>query len=356
MRSPCYTSNMENNVRVSIAPQAVILVLGSLLTVWLAFTLRDVIVLFLVVLAVTVGFSPLVKAWEKFIPRTLAIVIIYLLVIALISAILALFIPPVLSQLSDFLGFVQHKFLTGYGQNDAFLSDLRGNINNLISGRDVSSLSSLYKQFQGSFGAVFTTTIGFIGGIVAIVTIFISSFYLLLEENNLERFLGNFMGDERRKSVMSIIEKMSQKIGDWLRGQLLLMLIIGVVDGVILALLGVPYPLLLGLWAGLTEAIPVIGTFLGAIPAVIIALVTLGWVEALIVLVVFIVIQQIENHILVPRIMGKALGLSPVMIIFSLLIWGQLLGFLGVLIAIPVTAALSVLVEEWRTTSRKDSK
>ncbi len=344
---------MENNVRISIAPQAVILVLGSVLGVWLAYTLRDVILLFLIVLAVTVAFSPIVKAWEKFIPRTAAIVLVYLLVVALLGIIIALFVPPVLSQLSDFIGFVQHRIVDAYGQNDTFLTELRTNINNLISGRDVQSISSIYQQFQGSFGAVFSTTLGFIGGIVALVTVFISSFYLLLEENNLDRFLGNFMGVERRAKVTHVIDKMSQKIGDWLRGQLMLMLTIGVVDGLALAFIGVPYPLLLGIWAGLTEAIPVIGAFLGAVPAVIIALVTLGWVKALVVLVAFLVVQQIENHILVPRIMGKALGLSPVMIIFSLLVWGQLLGFVGILIAIPITAALSVLIEEWRTMSRK---
>lgn len=339
---------MSNNVRISIAPQAVLLVLGSLLGLWLVYTLRDIIVLFLIVLAVTIGFSPIVKVWEKFIPRTAAIVIVYLLVIILGGVIIALFVPPVLTQLSDFIGFLQHQIVNTYGANDTFLGELRDNINNLTSNRDLSSLSSIISQFQGSFGAVFSTTLGLIGGMVAVVTVFISSFYLLLEENNLERFLGNFLSPARRTAIMSLFTKMSQKIGDWLRGQLILMLIIGVVDAIALAAIGVPYPLLLGIWAGLTEAIPVVGAFMGAIPAVAIAFVTLGWVKGLIVLAIFLIVQQLENHVLVPRIMGKALGLSPVMIIFSLLIWGKLLGFIGIVIAIPITAALSVLLHQWR--------
>lgn len=338
----------HKNVRISVAPQAVLLVLGALLGIWLVYTLRDVIVLFMLVLAVTVAFSPIVKIWEKFIPRTAAIVIVYLLMTAVVGAIVALFVPPVLSQLSDFIGFIQHRILDVYGTNDSFLTELRSNINNLVSGRDPQSLSSIISQFQGSFGAVFSTTVGFIGGLVAFVTIFVCSFYLLLEEKNLDHFLGNFLSQTNRIRVSRTVEKMSQKIGSWLRGQLLLMTLIGVTNGVILAIIGVPYPLLLGLWAGLTEALPVIGPVLGMIPAVAIAFTTLGWIKALVVIVAFLIIQQIENHILVPRIMGKALGLSPVMIIFSLLIWGKLLGFVGVIIAIPVTAALSVLLYELR--------
>ena len=137
-------------------------------------------------------------------------------------------------------------------------------------------------------------------------------------------------------------------MGSWLRGQLLLMFIVGAVNGIGLAILGVPYAFLLGLWAGLTELFPYVGPVAGAIPGVFIAFTALGPVKALIALIIYIVVQQLESNFLIPKIMGRALGLSPVAVIFALLIGGKLFGFIGLLLAIPVAAVLAVVYEEWR--------
>jgi predicted PurR-regulated permease PerM len=150
------------------------------------------------------------------------------------------------------------------------------------------------------------------------------------------------------KKANDVIDGITHKMGSWLRGQLLLMLVVGVLVAIGMAILGVPYALLLGVWAGITEFFPAIGPILGGLPGVILAFTTLGLVKGIIALVIYIVIQQLENHILVPRIMGKALGLSPVVIILSLLIGGQLLGFIGLIVAIPIAAVVSVIWEVWR--------
>lgn len=337
----------HKNVRVSISPQAILLLLGTVLGVWLLFQLRDIIVLFLVVLAITVAFSPIIKAWERFIPRTLAIVLLYLSLIAIFAVILALFVPPLVHQLNDLITYLEQAF-PGNTEGLSVFEKIRENASLIVSGSGLESAGKIITEFQGSFGAVFSTTIGVIGGVVALVTVFISSFYLLMEEQNFEHFLGTFLSDRRRKRVIATADKISLKIGDWMRGQLLLMLIIGTINGLGLAVIGIPYALLLGLWAGLTEALPVVGPLLGAAPAVVLAFVQFGWVQALIVLVLFLVVQQIENHFLVPKIMGKALGLSPVTIIFAVLIGGKLLGLVGILIAVPVAAVISVIIEELR--------
>jgi predicted PurR-regulated permease PerM len=145
-----------------------------------------------------------------------------------------------------------------------------------------------------------------------------------------------------------IMDHISAKMGNYLRGQLLLMLSIGVVIGIALAILGVPYPLLLGIWAGLMELFPYVGPVLGAVPGVFLAFTTLGMVKGLIALVIYLIVQQLENQFLAPKIMGKALGLSPVVIIFALLIGGKLFGLVGLLIAVPVAGAISVFYQEWR--------
>lgn len=319
-------------------------ILGTVIAAWLVYQLRDIIVLLLIVLTVTIVFSPIVKSWEQFVPRPLAIVILYLVGIGLVAAMAALFVPPLLRQVSDFATYVQNFSL---GDN-AFLSHLSDNLGGLVEGKGIQSLTDLLRQFQGSVGAVFSTTLGFITGLIALVTVFISSFYLLLDENNLGRFIASFLSPARSERVMAIIEKISRKISGWLRGQIILMLVVGLIDGLGLALLGAPYPLLLGVWSGLTEAVPVVGPILGALPAVVLSFVALGWLKALFVLALYVAVQQVENHVLVPKIMGRVLGLSPVTIIFALLIGGNLLGFLGIILAIPVTAVISVFLDEWR--------
>lgn len=337
-----------NDVRVTIAPQAIIAILLSIFGVWLVYQLREIVVLLLIILAIAVAFSPIIKAWEKFIPRTVAIALLYVLVVVVVLAAVALLLPPLINQFSDFLTYVQSQLSNGSPASDAYLERFKTNIDLLVHGEGLQAIGDILGQFQGSLGAVLNTTAGFIGGAIAVITVFITSFYLLLEEQNMERFLGSLAPASQRKRIEKIFDKISVKMGGWLRGQLILMGIIGTVNAIGLAIIGVPYPLLLGLWSGLTESLPIVGPILGAAPGVILAFATLGWIKGLIVLALYLVVQQIENHFLVPKIMGKVLGLSPLTIIFSLLIGGKLLGLIGVMIAVPIAAAISVIFEEWR--------
>lgn len=331
---------MEKDVRVSISPQAIIVILLGALGVWAIVQLKDIIILFLIVLAVVVAFSPIIKSWQKYMPRWVAILALYLALILGIAAIFSLLVPPILNQLNDFLGYIQTRSDLASGNES--IAQLQNSLSLVAEGHSTQVLTQLFTQFKGSLSAVYSGALGVFGGIVAILTVFIASFYLLVEEKSFYKFIRNMLPKTHVKKANEVIEGITLKMGSWLRGQLLLMLIIGVLVAVSMAILGVPYALLLGVWAGITEFFPVIGPILGGLPGVILAFTSLGLVKGIIALVIYIVIQQLENTILVPRIMGKALGLSPVVIIFSLLIGGQLLGFVGLIVAIPVAAALSV--------------
>ena len=139
---------------------------------------------------------------------------------------------------------------------------------------------------------------------------------------------------------------MQEKIGLWLRGQLVLCLIIFLMSWLGLSLLGVKYSLVLAVFAGVTEFIPYLGPFLGAIPAVFV-----GFTQApylcLLVIILYIVIQQTENLFLVPMVMKKAVGLNPVIVIISMLIGGTMAGILGILVALPVATAISVVFSDF---------
>lgn len=334
-------------VRITISPQAIISIALTLFGLWLLYIIRDIVFLFVLVVAVVVALSPIVRIWEKYMPRALAILTLYLLIFFGVVFIFALVLPPFVEQASEFLAYLETK-LADDPNVQTFLRDARDNLNLILHGQSSEGLSQLLSQFRGSFGAVYNTTLGLIGGVVAAITVLITSFYLLQEEKNFQQFLATFLPQNRQQQVARITDRISTKMGSWLRGQLLLMVLIGVITGVALWILGVPYPLVLGMFAGLMEAVPFVGPFIGAVPGVILAFSTLGPIKGFIAIGIYLLIQQVENQFLVPKIMGRALGLSPVIIIFSLLVGAKLLGLIGVFIAIPVAAALSVIYEEWR--------
>lgn len=341
----------SDQIKLTIPPSTIFSVVAVLLGLWLLYQVRDIVFLFLTVVAIVIVFSPLVRSLQRYMPRTLAIILLYILVVFVFLITIALIIPPMLAQLAEFLHFLQVRYAAENFTNTDF-GMLRDNLSLISQGKTIQALSQIIDQFKGSFGAFYNSTVGFIGGVVAVVTVFISSFYLLLEEKNFHAFIASLVPPIHQEKVSQITDKISIKMGDWLRGQFILMLIIGVFDGIGLAIIGVPYPLLLGVWAGLTESIPFVGPFIGALPAVLLAFGTLGIAKGLIVVGLYFAVQQIESQFLVPRIMGKALGLSPVIIIFALLIGAKLFGLMGVLVAIPITAALSVVYEEWWKTDR----
>ncbi|MBU4332000.1 AI-2E family transporter, partial [Patescibacteria group bacterium] len=139
---------------------------------------------------------------------------------------------------------------------------------------------------------------------------------------------------------------MQKKIGSWLRGQVILMIIIGILSYIGLLILGVRYALLLALFAGLMEIIPYIGPIFGAVPAVFIAL-TQSPIKGLLVIVLYLIIQQLENNLIVPKIMKRAVGLNPIVVILVILIGGKIAGIVGALIAVPVATAFSVMLKDF---------
>jgi predicted PurR-regulated permease PerM len=184
------------------------------------------------------------------------------------------------------------------------------------------------------------------GGIVGALTVFVIAFYYLMEKVWLRRLILLEIAPGPRERVDRIWGNVEAKVGDWLRGQLLLCLAIGMTATIGYGVLGVRFWPLLGLWAGLTEIIPIIGPWLGGVPAVIIAL-TQSWNKALLVIGFILLLQLLENTVLVPRIMRGAVGLTPLTVFVAILAGTQFLGVLGALLAIPVAAAVQVVLSDY---------
>ncbi|OIP04820.1 hypothetical protein CO101_03240 [Candidatus Berkelbacteria bacterium CG_4_9_14_3_um_filter_39_23] len=326
----------EKKIIVDISWVSILKVITALLAVWLVWSVQDIIILFFIVLVLVAALSPVVDFWSKKINRALATSLVYLLILACLVLIGFVIIPPVATQvrsLSYDLPYLSKQIFPVFG-----------------AWRDVidfstQSLTSLASQLQTVSSSIYSTTVGFIGGVVGVFTVLVLTFYLLLEEQGAKNFLYKYLPIQNRETYIEIMQKVGLKMGAWMRGQLFLALVVGVIDFAGLIIIGVPYALTLAVWAGLTEIIPYIGPVLGAIPAIIIAL-TISPIQGLLVLIFFIVVQQVESNFLVPKIMQKAVGLSPVIIILVLLIGGKLAGILGIILAVPVAATIGVFVQE----------
>ena len=186
---------------------------------------------------------------------------------------------------------------------------------------------------------------GVVGGIFGLVTILILAFYFLLDSDLIvNTFVRLFPRAERRR-VADACRRVTTKVSAWLGGQLFLAGVIGASAALALWLMGVPYFYVLALIAAVGELIPIVGPLLAAIPAIAVAA-TVSWPLALGVTIFFLAQQQFENHVLVPKVMSRQIGVSAVVVIVSLMLGGALMGIVGAILAVPTAAILYVLLEE----------
>lgn len=331
----------EQKLVLDIPIKTVLKVLLTIIGLVLLYLVRDIILLFVFVLLLFSVLNPIVNKWEEEMSRKAAISALFAIIILFIVAVGLLIIPPLASQVQEFIKQVPN-----------YLEKLVPVLDTSEIKDSLKSLSSFTNEI-GKFGiSLYNKTIGFFGGLIAVFTVIVSAFYLLAEKDHAKKFM-NKLPIKNKKEYFELFEKISEKMGMWMRGQLSLMVIVGVLDLIGLFALKIPYALALGLWAGLTELIPYVGPVLGAIPAVLIGL-SISPLTGLLVLIVFLIVQQIEAQFLVPKIMGKMVGLSPVVIIFAVLIGAKLLGVFGVILAVPIAAAINVFLSEYPLIEKKE--
>ena len=187
-----------------------------------------------------------------------------------------------------------------------------------------------------------------VGTAVAEATLFLFTmlaivFFWLVEHARLQRYSLAFLPAERRAGARNAWNEIETRLGLWVRGQLILMGFMGVTTGLAYALLGLPGALLLGLIAALTEAIPIVGPLLGAIPAILVAA-TVSPELALVVALIYVVLQLIEGNVLVPIVMRNTIGISPLLVLFSLLVGAEVAGLLGAFLAVPIAASIEIVL------------
>jgi predicted PurR-regulated permease PerM len=332
-------------------PRAIVryALVGAALTIvlmWMLYHVRGALLLIYVAAVVAIGLSPLVSAIERRedaltrhrVPRWLAILTIYLLILGTLVAIGMLVMPPLAKQMRELWTALPELLHRG----QQWLID-RGLLSRELSVREAVERAPV--GGGDAVGTVVDALWGLIGGIAGLVTILILAFYFLVEAETLVNTFVRLFPRGKRRRVDDACRRVTAKVSAWLGGQLFLGGIIGASAALGLWLMGVPYFYVLALIAAVGEMIPIVGPLLAAIPAIAVAF-SVSPGLALGVTIFFVAQQQLENHVLVPRVMARQVGVSAVVVVIALLIGGSLLGVVGAILAVPTAAILHVLLQE----------
>jgi predicted PurR-regulated permease PerM len=335
---------MERNVTVSFSLRSLLTIAFALLVLVFLYTVREVVIMFVIAYILASAMRPFVNRLHRFrIPKAVSILLLYLGLGFLFYFIFKVLIPPMAEQVNS-LVVNRQELAESFSRYFHTLPDSV----ELAVNRYIDVLPGKLQSFFLST-STFEGILGFFAGFGGVLTILFVSFYMLLEDSSFEKFIGRvWPGTERdREKLQKAFHQVDLKVSMWVRGQLILSLSIGLLTFVGLSILGVPYALVLSIIAAFTELIPIAGPIIGAIPAVIIAFLQTPLL-ALWVVILTLGTQQFEQHVLVPQVMKRAVGLSGVVVIFSLLVGTKIFGILGAIIAVPVAASIKVLSDALR--------
>lgn len=333
----------EKDLVVHISTGTIFRVLAIVALLVFLWFIKEIVLMLFVAIMLAALVEPFADFLHRFkIPRGFGVLVVYIVLFSVLTVSLILVIPPLVEQVQNLLNNFSSIFvgvsdtigrLYAFGEQYGFKEDI------------VRSIDELRGNFGNVLSGVFSTITGVVGGVVSLVIILVLAFYMVVEEDAWRRFFRRVAPDEYQPYLTQLFNRMQKKIGLWLRGQLLLMLIVGVATYLGLLALNVEYALVLGIFAGVMEIVPYAGPNIGAIPAVVLAFVE-SPVKGALVLLLYIVIQQLENNLLVPKIMQKVTGLNPIISIVALLVGFKIAGIPGAVLAIPVATLLSVFAAD----------
>lgn len=341
-------SNLTINITAGTIIKAI--VIGGIFT--LLYFLRDIVLVLLTAIIIASAIDPGVKWFEgKRVPRALGVILIYFF-LALVFFIVVFFIVPVflnetssivdniptyVEQLSQSIPLLDKSFLEGY-------IPILNQISKQIASVNVSSFFD--NSFQGGGSNIFETARSLVGSALNFILITVLSFYFAVTRDSVEHFLRIITPSKNENYILDLWARSKKKIGGWLQGQLMLACLMTVLLYPVLVILGVKHALLLSILAGILELIPIFGSTLAAVPAVLLSLLDGGVTLALLVLGYYLIVQQFESHIFYPLVVRKIIGISPLIVIIALIVGAKLEGILGVILAVPLSVILVEYVDD----------
>lgn len=312
--------------RIDISSKTVIFIAAFGLLLWILFHILDIILLFFVAFILMSALNPLVerlRGWR--VPKILAVLLVFFVSMGGVIALLTAGLSPLVSQTSN--------LMQRLGETIGSLLQT-----NIVDQRVIEQELSRFSSQTVSF------TVDLFKNLISWVSVLVITIYMLFDREKMEDYVTSFFG-ERQERIKSLLSKIEYKLGAWLRGQVVLSAVVGTLVYIGLTILGVEFALPLAIIAGLLEIVPVIGPIIAAIPAVLIGL-TISPLLAVLIGGLYLAIQQIENQIIVPQVMKRAVGLNPLLVILAVSVGGRLLGIAGALLAVPIAVVIQLILQE----------
>jgi predicted PurR-regulated permease PerM len=313
----------------------------------LLWILRDIVLIVLTAVVIASAMEPGIQWLGRYrINRVFGVILIYLSVATVFFGALFFFVPPLLQDAASFFSRLPAT-LSSLNIADA----THGLLPNFGSFSSPDFWQGISQTISGTATGAFATLSTVFGGITSFILIVVFAFYFSVQETGVDDFLRVVTPTQHQAYVLNLWKRSQQKIGKWMQGQLILACIVGVLLYLGLTILGVPNALLLAVIAALFELIPVFGQILAAIPAIAVAytggtILGDGITGAVTVLVLYVIIQQFEAHLIYPVVVKKVVGVPPLLVILSLIIGAKLAGFLGILLSVPIAGAVQELVAD----------
>jgi predicted PurR-regulated permease PerM len=338
----------DRQFNVSITAGTVIKTVGVLALAWLLYLIRDVVLIVLTAIVISSAIEPGVNVLRKRrIPRTIAVILIYLVLASLFVTIFYFFLPSVLRDFATFITLMP-TYLEALGRAEAVST--YSQILGLPSPTDISPgdlMASVREALNiSAFGNAFSAVSQIFGGVFSFILIVVFSFYFAVVDTGVDDFLRVVSPKSHQAYVLGLWRRSQHKIGLWMQGQLLLAIIVGVLVFLSLTIFNVPHALVLAVIAAVFEIIPVFGPVLAAVPAVAIGFISGGMGLGITVIIIYVVVQQFENHLIYPLVVTRVVGVPPLLVILGLIIGAELAGFLGIILSVPVAATLQELVRD----------
>ncbi|OGC46423.1 hypothetical protein A2V49_02720 [candidate division WWE3 bacterium RBG_19FT_COMBO_34_6] len=322
---------MDKNIVISIKTILFTILIG--LGLYVIYRLGSIIGVVLIAMLITISLERTIKFFSKQtfmnrrINRSMSVLITYLIAFLVITLAISIGLDPVITQ--------SQKLIQTLSRNKAVL--------NLGENVDIS-LSDVVSGFVTTSGGVVSATRSIFGNVATLFSILILAIYMSIDWENIKKGFITLFPETTRYKLTKMFAEIEDNVGIWLRGQLILMLLIGVMSYVAVVLIDVEFPLALGIIAGLLEIVPMLGPVISAVVAALVAVIE-SPVKALLVIFAFTIIQQLEGNIIVPKVMQRVSGFSPIIILIALLVGSNLFGIIGAVIAVPVLMVGAIIIK-----------
>ena len=321
----------------------VFVVAGALLLIYCLYLIRSLLMLVFIALFLAVGMDPAIRRLQGWgMKRGQAVAVILLGVLAFLAGFFAAVVPPLVEQVTEFA-----TNLPEYVQD---IAENNERVREYVEDQDIAArLRDATQDIPAQIGSSFGTVLGVAGSVLASIfntlTVLVLTIYFSLSFTKIREGSLRLIPMTQRERVQGLMDPILEKIGGYIAGNVVVSIVAGVVSFVFLAIAGVPFPVALALWVAIADLIPLVGATLGAVPAVVVAFFD-SLPTGIATLVFFVVYQQLENYFIAPRVMTRAVDLSPAAVLVSALAGAALLGVPGVLMAIPAAAALKLISNE----------